>query len=136
MKIRKVSGGVVINNGKILLIKRKHEPNKNTWCPPGGFTEKSINEPVEECCIREVKEETNIDIEIIKKLDILKFYNKIKNRNEEIHIFLCKPKSIEIIVDDEISDAKWIDLNEINSFNLIPGFFDFISKYKEQLINL
>ncbi len=134
METRKVSGGIVINEKKILLIKRKYEPNKNTWCPPGGFTEKSINESVEDCCTREIKEETNIDIEIIKKLDILRFYNKIKNRNEEIHIFLCKPKSTEIIVDNEILDAKWINLNEINNFNLIPGLSDFISKHKEQIV--
>ena len=134
MEIRKVSGGIIINDGEILLIKRRHEPNKNTWCPPGGFTEKSINEPVEDCCIREVKEETNIDVEIIKKLDILKFYNKIKDRDEEIHIFLCKPKSTEIIVDDEVLDAKWISLNEINNLNLITGFSEFVLKHKEDFI--
>jgi hypothetical protein len=64
----------------------------------------------------------------------LKFYNKIKNRNEEIHIFLCKPKSTEIIIDDEILDAKWISLNEINNLNLITGFSDFILKHKEQVV--
>ncbi len=132
-KTRKISGGIIINDGKILLIKRKYEPYKNTWCPPGGFTEKSINESVEDCCIREVKEETNIDIEIIKKLDILKFYNKIKDRNEEIHIFLCKSKSTEIIVDDEVLDAKWFNLNEINDLYLIPRFDKFISKHREIL---
>jgi 8-oxo-dGTP diphosphatase len=134
MEVRKVSGGIIINDGNILLIKRRHEPNKNTWCPPGGFTEKSINEPVEDCCIREVKEETNIDIGIIKKLDILRFYNKIKDRDEEIHIFLCKPKSTEIIVDNEVLDAKWISLNEIGNFNLIPGFSDFVLKHKGDFI--
>jgi len=41
MKIRDISGGIVINNEKILLIKRKYEPHKNTWCPPGGFTDKT-----------------------------------------------------------------------------------------------
>lgn len=134
MEIRKVSGGIVINNGKILLIKRKYAPNKNTWCPPGGFTEKSINEQVEACCIREIKEETNIDVDILRKLDILRFYNKVKERDEEIHIFLCKPTSTEIIVDDEVSDAKWINLNEMNNMNLIPGFFKFILKHKECFI--
>jgi len=134
MENRKVSGGIVINEGKILLIKRRYEPNKNAWCPPGGFTEKSINESVEDCYIREVKEETNIDIDIIKKLDILKFYNKIKDRNEEIYVFLCRPKSTEIVIGGEVSDVKWIILNEINNLSLIPGFSDFILKHKEYFI--
>ncbi len=134
MEVRKISGGVVINDGKILLIKRRYEPHKNTWCPPGGFANKSTNESVEGCCIREIKEETNIDVEIIKKLDILKSYNKIKDRNEEIHIFLCKPKSTEIIVDDEVVDVQWSSLNEINNLNLIPRFSDVILKHKEYFI--
>lgn len=53
MRIRKISAGVIIKDGKILLIKRKYEPHKNTWCPPGGFTEERRNEPVEDCCIRD-----------------------------------------------------------------------------------
>ena len=134
MEVRKISGGIVINDGKILLIKRRYEPNKNTWCPPGGFTDKSLNESVEDCCIREIKEETNIDVEIIKKLDILKFYNKIRERNEEIHIFLCKSKSTEILVDDEVLDAQWISLNEIHNLNLIPRFSEVILKHKEHFI--
>ena len=134
MKIREISGGVIINNGKILLVKRKYEPNKNTWCPPGGFTLKEINELVEDCCIREVKEETNIDIELIKKLDVLRGYNKAKDRYEDIHVFLCKSKSTEIIVDDEILDAKWFNLNEISNLDLIPGFDKFILKHKEEFL--
>ena len=94
---------------------------------------KPIDESVEDCCIREIKEETNIDVEIIKKIDILKSYNKIKDRYEYIHIFLCKLKTTEIIVDDEILDARWFNLNEIKDLYLIPGFDKFISKHKEIL---
>jgi 8-oxo-dGTP diphosphatase len=61
MEIRKVSAGVVIKDGQILMMKRKCEPYKGKWCIPGGFTNKSINESVENCCIREIKEETGIE---------------------------------------------------------------------------
>jgi 8-oxo-dGTP diphosphatase len=123
MEIRKVSAGVVIKDGQILMMKRKCEPYKGKWCIPGGFTDKSINESVEDCCIREIKEETGIDVEIIKKIDIIKFYNERKGRDEEIHIFLCKSKNENIIVieEDEAEDAKWIIFDEINNLDLIPG---------------
>ena len=45
---------------KILLIKRKNEPYKGYWALPGGFVEE--NERVEDAAVREVKEETGIDI--------------------------------------------------------------------------
>ena len=122
MKVRKLSAGLVIKNGQILMMQRKYEPHRGKWCIPGGFTDKSINESVEDCCIREVKEETGIDVEIIKKVDILKIYSKRKQRDEEIHIFLCNSKNQEIVIDnEECLDVKWIVLDQLNSLELIPG---------------
>jgi 8-oxo-dGTP diphosphatase len=45
---------------EILLIKRKNEPFKGCWAFPGGFVDK-FEEPVA-ACVREVKEETGIDL--------------------------------------------------------------------------
>ena len=59
-------------NGKheILLIKRKNEPYKDCWALPGGFME--MNETLEQCAVRELKEETGIEVsygEFITLLD-------------------------------------------------------------------
>jgi thiamine-phosphate diphosphorylase len=55
---------VVIINEKdeILLVKRNVEPKKGEWCLPGGFLE--IGETPEECCLRELKEETGLEGEV------------------------------------------------------------------------
>ena len=45
------------NDLNILLIKRKLEPYKDCWAFPGGFM--NIDETIEECAARELKEETN-----------------------------------------------------------------------------
>jgi 8-oxo-dGTP diphosphatase len=47
--------------GNIVLIKRKHEPFKDAYALPGGFVE--AGETVENACKRELKEETNLDLE-------------------------------------------------------------------------
>lgn len=128
--VRKVAGAIVIKDGKVLLIKRKFEPHAGCWSPPGGFTDKAINESVEDCAVREVKEETGIDIEIIRKVDILPYYNKKKERDEEIHIFLGKPTSNTIVVgEEEVADVRWFDLNSLGALNLIPGFEKVIGKF-------
>lgn len=54
--------------GKIVLIKRKNPPYKDMYALPGGFVD--IGETVEEAVIREAKEETDLDIEIIKLLGV------------------------------------------------------------------
>ena len=54
-----------------ILIKRKNEPFKNHWALPGGFVE--YGERVETSAIREAKEETSIDVEL---LDLVNVYSK------------------------------------------------------------
>ncbi|MCL1977829.1 MAG: NUDIX hydrolase [Candidatus Bathyarchaeota archaeon] len=51
---------------KILLIKRDTLPFKGYWALPGG--RKELGETDEQTCIREVKEETDLDVEIIHKI--------------------------------------------------------------------
>ena len=46
--------------GDIVLIRRKHEPFKDSYALPGGFVE--VGETVEDACRREVKEETNLEL--------------------------------------------------------------------------
>ncbi len=50
----------------ILLIKRKTVPFKGYWALPGGRVEKG--ETVEQTVVREVKEETGLDVEIVRKI--------------------------------------------------------------------
>ncbi|MSQ15440.1 MAG: NUDIX domain-containing protein [Dehalococcoidia bacterium] len=59
----KVAVGVVTGeNGKVLLGQRNHEPGMGLWTFPSGFVD--AGEVVEEAAVREVKEETNLDVRI------------------------------------------------------------------------
>ncbi len=74
IKAKKVSIGktvdAVIKDGKenLVLIKRKYPPFQNFYALPGGFIEN--NEKPEKALLREVKEETNLDVKIIEKIGI------------------------------------------------------------------
>ena len=54
-----------------ILIKRRNDPYKDYWALPGGFVE--YGESVETAAIREAKEETDIDVELI---DLVNVYSK------------------------------------------------------------
>lgn len=58
-------------DGRLLLVRRLIEPLKGYWAPPGGYVEH--DETVEEAAVREVKEETNLDLVID---DLLGVYSK------------------------------------------------------------
>ena len=52
-------GAVILNEDKILLVKRLYPPGKGRWSIPGGLVE--VGEDLEHAVIRELKEETNLD---------------------------------------------------------------------------
>lgn len=56
------------DNFNFILIKRRNDPFKNCWALPGGFVE--YGESVENAAIREAKEETSIDVEIIDLVNV------------------------------------------------------------------
>jgi 8-oxo-dGTP diphosphatase len=66
----KISVDTIIEypNGEIVLVKRSKDPFKDMWCMPGGMVEE--NETVEAAAIREAKEETNLDIKLVKLVGV------------------------------------------------------------------
>lgn len=46
----------------VVLIRRRNEPFKGQWCLPGGFVD--VGESVEAAAVREMKEETGLDVEV------------------------------------------------------------------------
>ena len=108
MKKVKSCGCIVIENNKVLLIQQK----KGNWGFPKGRVEK--NESECETAIREVKEETNIDviIEDKNKKYIDTYYSK-KDEFKEVVFFLGKRVGGEIKPqENEIKNVEWVDLSE------------------------
>jgi len=104
---------VIINplNKKVVLIRRKNDPFKNYWALPGGFVE--WGETVENACMREAKEETSLDIEI---LDLIGVFSD-PNRDPRGHVvsiaFLCIVKSGSLVASSDAKYAAWVDIEEI-----------------------
>lgn len=121
---------IVVKNGKILLIQRKHNPGQGLYALPGGFV--NINETLEQSCLRELKEETKINI----SYDVLKtlirrrhtFDNPLRSERGRVittafYINLDLYKAdISIFPDDDACGAGWFDLDEI--VNLQDKFFE------------
>ncbi len=126
MRQVEIVAALIKKENKIFLVKRKMEPFRNLWIFPGGRKEKG--ESFEEGAKREVKEETGLDVKIIKKLEPLKII--INKKLIIIHVFFCETTSKKYFIDKEESlDGGWFDIDKaLNSeFGLIPQ----LKKYLE-----
>lgn len=109
-----VVDGIVFNkDNKILLIKRKRNPYKGYFAIPGGFID--WKETAKEAVIRELKEETNLEVEII---DFFNFYDSIdrdKKRQTISLVFICHTtgKLADVKAGDDAADYGWFDLNNL-----------------------
>lgn len=125
MKKEKSCGTIIIENNKVLLIQQ----TDNAWGFPKGHVEN--NEKEQETAIRETKEETNLDVEIISNKKYIINY-KINNEiDKEVIFFLAKKTSDKIKKqDEEIKNIKWVDLTK--AFDIIT-YENTKNLYKEVL---
>ena len=108
MKKVKSCGCIIIENNKVLLVQQK----KGNWGFPKGRVEN--NETECETALREVKEETNLDIKIedVNKKYKDTYFTK-RNLFKEVIYYLAKRTGGEIKPQEkEIKNIEWVDLIE------------------------
>ena len=113
-------GVLILKDNKILLGKRISTHGKNTWAPPGGHLE--FNEQIEECAIREVKEETNLEI---KNLRIGPITNDI-HKDEDKHyvtIFVIseyKSGNVKLMEPEKCEQWNWFEWSNLPQPLFLP----------------
>ncbi|MGB7842807.1 MAG: NUDIX hydrolase [Salinimicrobium sp.] len=97
---------------KILLVKRKKDPFKNSWAIPGGFLEK--DEPLEVGAIRELKEETGLEL---KEVSQLKAFGKVhrdpRGRTISVAFYGVVTSEEKVQGNDDAADAKWFHVENL-----------------------
>lgn len=112
---------IVDKKNRIFLYKRS---DSNKWALPGGTMK--LGESISQCCLREVKEETNLDI-LIKKLVgiytspkcIFDFGNG-KIFQSFVVAFFCEIISGEVILNEESSEYAWHNREDISKLDALP----------------
>jgi len=104
-----VDGVVVGKRGSIILVKRKKPPYEGYWALPGGLVE--YGETVEEAVVREVKEETGLDVEVKGLVGV---YSR-PDRDPRGHVI-----SIAFLVVEIGGELRGSRETEVNEFYAIP----------------
>ena len=116
-----VGVGVVIFRGEeVLLAQRGKRPRMNTWSIPGGAQE--IGETVEEAAIREIREETGVEIHILGLVDVIDSINRDADGKVQFHYTLvdlmAEWRSGEAAAADDVAAVCWVKLADLADYDL------------------
>lgn len=107
---------ILCPDNSIILIKRKYGPYKGHWAIPGGFVE--LGESVEQAAIREAKEETGLDIELISLIGVYSNPDRDPRGHVATVAYTARPISGELKADSDAKDAFKFDENQIKQLKL------------------
>lgn len=111
-----VSADCIVFNrdgGKIavLLIKRKNEPYKDCWAFPGGFI--NIDESAEDAAIRELKEETGLEVSRVEQLKAYSNPNRDPRERVITIAFMAESPVKDVKGDDDAKEARWFSIDDL-----------------------
>jgi len=107
------SGGIVRDGDQLLMVKVQNLEGQPIWTFPKGHIEKG--EKSEEAALREVREETGYECEIVAPFERVQYWFKRDDRltKKTVNWFLMRPlKKVGEFDADEIMETRWITISE------------------------
>jgi 8-oxo-dGTP diphosphatase len=113
-------GAVVVEGGRVLLIKRKYEPLKGHWSLPGGMVE--IGETLETALTREMVEETGLRVDVGPVIEVFDRIMRDEQRRVRYHFvlidYLCWPAEGSLRAGSDVDAAIWVDPATLREYAL------------------
>jgi mutator protein MutT len=122
-------GAIIVENDRVVLVKRGHPPLAGEWSIPGGMLE--VGEMLREAAVREAREETGLTV---APIDLLGVYDRVLREGTRVlyHYvlidFLCRRVSGELCPGSDADEVRWFGREEIDGLNLPADTAEVIKK--------
>jgi 8-oxo-dGTP diphosphatase len=123
-------GAIIIEDGRVVLVKRAHPPLRAEWSIPGGVLE--VGELVREAAIREAREETGLTVEPGELLGVYDRILRDPQQRVQYHYvlidFLCRRVAGDLAAASDASEVGWFTPDRLPALNLAEDTLDVIQK--------
>jgi mutator protein MutT len=113
-------GAVIVEDGKVVLIRRRHEPLAGQWSLPGGMVE--LGETLEAALAREMLEETSLVVEVGPVIEVFDRIMFDESRRVQYHFvlvdYLCWPVGGDLLASSDVDAAVWVDPADLEGYSL------------------
>ena len=113
-------GGVVISDGRVLLVRRGGPPLQGQWSIPGGILE--VGETLIEGVQRELSEETGIDVRVRTLIEVFERIDRDPSGKAQYHFvvldYLCEAVRGIARAGSDVSEVAWAPPSELEKYSL------------------
>jgi mutator protein MutT len=113
-------GAVIVQDGRVLLVQRGTEPARGRWSIPGGLID--IGESLTDAVIREVREETGLQVEPIELVELLDRIHRDGDRVRYHYViadYLCRVVGGNLQAASDAEAVRWVEHAELNSHSAL-----------------
>ena len=113
-------GAVIVDDGKVVLIRRRYEPLKGQWSLPGGMVE--VGETLEAALAREMLEETGLVVDVGPVIEVFDRITRDAEGRVRYHFvlidYLCRAVDGELRAGSDVDAAVWADPRNLAEYEL------------------
>jgi ADP-ribose pyrophosphatase YjhB (NUDIX family) len=113
-------GAVIVQDGRVLLVRRRYEPLAGRWSLPGGTLE--LGETLEAGLAREMREETGLDVEVGPVIEVFDRIMLDEDTRVQYHFvlvdYLCWPAGGTLVAGSDVDDAMFVSPTDLTRFDV------------------
>ena len=125
----------IFRDGKVLVVRRAMPPVQNVFTLPGGAVE--TGETLTQAVMREVKEETALDVEPVELAGVREVILRDKTGRIERHFvvlcFAAHYRAGTATPNEELAELRWVDPAEVSQLRTTEGLAEIITQAVEKL---
>lgn len=127
-------GAVILDDDRVLLVKRGQEPLKGAWSLPGGVVE--LGETLDAALAREVHEETGLRVDVGQVIEVLDRVQLDADGRVEFHFVIidyrCYARTDQLAHGSDADEVRWVNIADLGAHGVTATAIAVIRKALER----